>query len=1040
MKKIFFSGIFLALLLAVSCSKDEYTEKDATKAQLDLIKYQDSINQIRDSLNHLGGIIQYSVSVVPVNGGGSFLKSGESAQGLSGAIVTVAQHGMVKTDTAGASGICVFDDLRVGTVSVNVRAANYTGVDFIAEILPESDYAVNEYYNVLRYAATMVPMFSLTQGTSTISGKITYETNLTNMAPEPAVGIRIIAIIDTDDSGFINNYFKQLSGSDLGKYNAEIVQVAFTDLIGTATTDTVGKYSIQMPSTSDGLPVKLEIDDIAVDQQLLMNTVEGQEVHGVQTIRTIFSSNLTTSTASAIPNVPAAYAVVGAPTGTTIQEPTDLASATAVIGESGISSIIISNQGSGYTQAPIVKIKLPLSGFGEQATAVAYISNGKVTSIQITNPGSGYTSDDVAQANFIQLVDLPDDAVAASATPNVTYSILSYTPIEHGSGYKENSVPEVKIISSTGSGATAKAIMSGYITKIDVTNQGSDYTCIPNVIISGSAGTDATATATMTQYNPVHSIELTDNYTSIFEVAPEVIVDAVNTGSGTTAIATLASSGSILTIDLTNAGLGYTQAPTVLIVGGGGMGAVAYSTLNPDGSINVFIAGSSNGSGYTSVPTVQISAPPAGGVQAEATVTLGYTIESITLTNPGSGYNFGVQFNPDDYQFEPDVIIDGSTLADDEVIVRPSMKVEQISFTPGSGYVSAPTVTIAPSCGAGSGATAVASILFTVDKLEVLSEGSGYTSDADIKVTIVTPAEGCEEQAKFVIDELGHGVLSSITLDEGGNGYTAAPNVLLRNSSNNIMNVGVSALISGGSVTGFTITDNGGNLNEDNYTISISTHVGVAEISNAVAYTESGKISYVTITGAGAGYVVAPSVTFKRVKRNTSGNITGYLSSEGFIDAQATAKIEDGRVTSIEITNPGTGYYYEPEVVLSVGNTLTLAKANLTIVDGYITGISVVAAGSGYSTAPQVTILPSVEGVGSGATAIAVINNHGQVQRFVLTNSGSGYVAKNYPSGPSGKGVSFVPSGAALSTFSIYATKTYIRDIYLGTGKRTVEQ
>jgi hypothetical protein len=40
MKKIFFSGIFLALLFIVACNKDEYTEKDATNAQLDLIRYQ----------------------------------------------------------------------------------------------------------------------------------------------------------------------------------------------------------------------------------------------------------------------------------------------------------------------------------------------------------------------------------------------------------------------------------------------------------------------------------------------------------------------------------------------------------------------------------------------------------------------------------------------------------------------------------------------------------------------------------------------------------------------------------------------------------------------------------------------------------------------------------------------------------------------------------------------------------------------------------------------------------------------------------------
>jgi hypothetical protein len=131
---------------------------------------------------------------------------------------------------------------------------------------------------------------------------------------------------------------------------------------------------------------------------------------------------------------------------------------------------------------------------------VAYVSNGKVTSIQITKPGSGYTSADIAQANFIVLQDLPDNAVTADADPNITYSIVSFERLSAGSGYK--TTPEVQITSSTGSGAAAKAVMSGYITDIKVTNQGNNYTCPPNVIISGSIGVDATAYADMSDYNP----------------------------------------------------------------------------------------------------------------------------------------------------------------------------------------------------------------------------------------------------------------------------------------------------------------------------------------------------------------------------------------------------------------------------------------------------------------------------------------------------------------------------------------------------------
>jgi hypothetical protein len=45
------------------------------------------------------------------------------------------------------------------------------------------------------------------------------------------------------------------------------------------------------------------------------------------------------------------------------------------------------------------------------------------------------------------------------------------------------------------------------------------------------------------------------------------------------------------------------------------------------------------GTGYTTAPTVALTAPPAGGVQATATATVvAGAVTGITITNPGSGY------------------------------------------------------------------------------------------------------------------------------------------------------------------------------------------------------------------------------------------------------------------------------------------------------------------------------------------------------------------------------------------------------------------
>lgn len=1039
MKKIFLPGVFLALLFILSCSKDEFTEDDATQAQKEIISYQDSITQVRDSLNMVGGIIQYSVSVVPIDGSSAFaggFKSGKATDFLAGATVSVSQHGVVLTDSTGDSGIAVFNDLRVGTVNVNVQVEDYTSVSFVAEIKPENDPNVNVYYDVLRHAATMVPVFSLTEGTSTIEGQVTYESDLTNAEPEVAEDVTVIAMVDVDDAQFIDNYFLDIWGDELEKYNGKIVQIAYTDLTATGVTDENGEYSLTMPSTADGLPVMMEIGDFAVDQQLLMNTVNGEEVHGIQSIRTIFSTS--TTNPSDIHDVPAAYVEFSAPTGVDIQQPVEKAQATAVIGESGISSIIIQSQGSGYTQPPIVEID-PGTGNGEGAEAVAYISDGKLTKVEITKPGKGYSQADGISVN---LIDKEGDN--AAATPVMTYSVVDFT-VTPGDGYLTK--PDVIINSSTGSGASGEADVAGYVSEVTVTNMGSGYVAPPEVVFKGNADEVAIATADMTEFNPIHSIELTDQYEEMFETVPDIEIQTTGgalTGSGATAQAQLSSSGGIDRVELSNAGLGYDEAPAVIITGGGGTGAVAEATLNVDGSINVEVLAS--GQGYTSVPTVEITAPPTGGTQAVGTAIWARPISKITLTNPGSGYNINYTgVSGDRYNNEPVVEIDGDILDDDEVIVRPDMSVESIGFTSpgdtqGEGYETAPTVTITPAFGYGSGATATANILYRVVGVEVTNPGSGYGYNADIEVIISTPASGDVDPAKATAI-LGDGVLSEIILDDGGEGYLAPPIVTLTNTTIGApdMEPEITAQISNGAVTGFTIQNGGSGYSYDNpndFNININTY-GSAGSLEAVPYTQSGKISFITIDDPGAGYTTEPMVRF--VRKDGSGDA---IINHGFVDAEATPVLEDGRVVAIDITNPGTGYYYKPDIEIYVPDYLEVAKAEVNVNDdGYIDGIVTgsLNGGMGYATAPTVTFHPAIPGMGTGATATAVVQD-GAVVDVVMSNNGSGYLGKNYKAGTTGLPIVFKPTGAALSDFPVYAGKTYIRDIYLGSGLRTIEE
>jgi len=83
-------------------------------------------------------------------------------------------------------------------------------------------------------------------------------------------------------------------------------------------------------------------------------------------------------------------------------------------------------------------------------------------------------------------------------------------------------------------------------------------------------------------------------------------------------------------------GLGYTKAPTVKF-SGGNCTSLPAATANLNGVTGVTLL--TGGTGYTTPPTVTLSAPKGGGIQATAAATIsGGVVTVISITNPGSGY------------------------------------------------------------------------------------------------------------------------------------------------------------------------------------------------------------------------------------------------------------------------------------------------------------------------------------------------------------------------------------------------------------------
>lgn len=161
-----------------------------------------------------------------------------------------------------------------------------------------------------------------------------------------------------------------------------------------------------------------------------------------------------------------------------------------------------------------------------------------------------------------------------------------------------------------GSGVTATAtatVNTGYVRNIFLNDDGSGYTSPPTVAIgtapAGVGNVDATAVAITTQRAGVYSIE---------------------------------------SIRITNAGVGYTEAPTITFTGGGGSGAAA--TCSVETSLRGVTAVSvvEEGRGYTVAPTISfvttgagVSTPTAVPIMKDALV--GLAVSAIQITDPGSG-------------------------------------------------------------------------------------------------------------------------------------------------------------------------------------------------------------------------------------------------------------------------------------------------------------------------------------------------------------------------------------------------------------------
>lgn len=293
---------------------------------------------------------------------------------------------------------------------------------------------------------------------------------------------------------------------------------------------------------------------------------------------------------------------------------------------------------------------------------------------------------------------------------------------------------------------------------------------------------------------------------------------------------------------------------------------------------------------------------------------------------------------------------------------------------PGSGYTSAPVITLsAPSAG-GKQATAICSITSTagtVTSLTVSSAGSGYTSFP--KLTFSDPPYPGIRATGVVTAISSTGAIVAVAITSPGSGYTSNPTVTLSSGS-----ASISATIDTGSITAIALTDAGsGYTSPPSVTFSGGGGSSAAAVSELVTFAK-GALT-VNILSGGSGYTSAPTVT-----------ITGG----GGAGATGTAIIAGGKVTSVIMTNHGSGYTNADNVVVTFS---TVGSAVAAVAEGVINendnvGISSfsgrvwIASGRNvFFTAPA--SVSDFTSLSAGSITLADSTLHGNITQIISANN-----------------------------------------------------
>ena len=623
------------------------------------------------------------------------------------------------------------------------------------------------------------------------------------------------------------------------------------------------------------------------------------------------------------------------------------AKATIVISPEATLGITSSYEGLFFTDGTTSGIETGQTLYFNNTVFVSDRDDSIITNLTL-NSGIGYTEFPSAIFDSPIIEGNPVQGVGIGSTAEVAIDSLKVTNVvlNSGNGLVTSDIPTVSFAAPVGVGTSATGLVGFGLSTITVTSPGSGYYSVPSVIITGAA---------------------TAQVSGIF----------------------------VSNISVSNIGVGYTPSdlPVAITVGPPAVGVNTATLVQTSFSIPNDFEITVAGAGYTAIPTLTVDSPSIGINTATVNCTLG--ISTFNVGAAGSGY-----------VTSPSLTL-SQTPTNFSGRIGLGISDYFIQINGGSNYSSAPTITVNPVGGIGTGAV----LAFTsinpdppnnLEDLVIVNPGYGYTTPPTVTIT-----GGGGTGAGATIRTM---VVTDVTVFEDGYGLSSVPTANISTPTTQFSDLVVSSQGTVGIATttrlsSITISNEG--------TLSIASTTIISGIStfNTVQYVKTGDLDQPTdfsITGINTSDIrVGQGVTGTHVSVGTT--VVGLLSSQVLISQGTTNSVpvisntfyfNDDEIEKVQVGQGVTGTFISAgSTVVSVGSsqvTLSLTAFNSGIhTDTYYFGPIETVPGIGATTIITGITTTSIL-VGQGVTG-------SNVQSSTLVSSiGSNVVTISNPTTNSG--------------------------------------